>query len=287
MRDEVSTPERAQDTAGGTVATDNPKPDIGTGRDRFIQRIGALTPLLTVLIAAVGAVVTICFQTVQAKMTSDEKEDAEWRAALDKVSADENSAEIGVFEVQTFAQNPKYKNEARSIEAAMLPILADKYEFDAAFDLLLARTNDSTGQNDIIVIARTESNHLRDLYEIARKQRKGAARSPTASLEDFVLHPEAYFTEDDQQDNLRRALVDTWKLDTVTNGLSKMWKPGNTNDLSPGEADLAGIIFLNRGFDGVDFSHATMDDVYFVGSCSTANANFGATKPAVDCHSSN
>lgn len=252
-------------------------------KDHFIQNLNALTPLLTVLITAISVVFTFCFQLLQTKATSEDKQDVAWRAALDKVTSDEKSADIAAFEVQTFAENPRYRAQARTIEATLLPILPDKYEFDAAFFLLLKDT-DKTCQSDILVVARNESNRLRDLYHATVPLVDGKPTDdPSKSFENFVLHPDAFFTEDSQQDKLNQALVDAWKLDSVTAGLSSLWNPKNPR-LSPGNADLSGIVFLNNDFSGVDFSQASMDDVEFFGSCSVERAKFPTKEPHHNCH---
>ena len=74
-----------------------------------------------------------------------------------------DSPEPGAFQLVSFAEKPKYKTQARSIEASLLPEMSNKYQFDSIFSLLLNGT-DSSNQLDIIAIARNESNRLRDIY---------------------------------------------------------------------------------------------------------------------------
>src|SRR5258708_28785024 len=66
------------------------------------QTLNALTPLLTVLITAIGFVFTFCFQLVQNHTDALQKVDTDWRAAVEKISLDEDTAANGVFEMQSF-----------------------------------------------------------------------------------------------------------------------------------------------------------------------------------------
>lgn len=252
-------------------------------RDEIAQRLIALTPLLTVLATVIGVVFTFCYQIYQTKTTSNDQQDVEWHAALDKVSWNGDTPEPGAFQLVSFAEKPRYKAEARSIEATLLPQMSNKYEFDSIFFLLLKDT-DNSSQLDIIAIARNESNRLRDIYAHSVMHEKKTADN--SDLERFVLNPEDFLTEDSQENDLRQALDDTWKLDSTIHGLSTLWNHSGgsgTDKIEPAEADLSGIIFLNNHFDGVDFSRASMDDTHFVGNCSVDQAKFPQNAPSRHC----
>jgi Pentapeptide repeats (8 copies) len=246
---------------------------MGTGKSTTAQTWVALTPLLTVLITAIGIVFTFCFQLVQTRTASLQKVDSDWRAALEKVSVDEESAAIGAFEMQSFLADPKYGDQARAIAAAVLPTVANRYEFDAAFFVLLGKTNQKN-QADIITIATSISNRLMDLHSTALLYLKEKPEPKDKSLENFVLNPDQFFSDSSQSSYLLRTQTEAWKLDSVIGGLSTIWRGGNGNGpiLVPDGADLSGIIFLNHNFQGVDFTHASLANAYFIGDC-TVDAN--------------
>ncbi|MGC2621342.1 MAG: hypothetical protein WA414_20020 [Acidobacteriaceae bacterium] len=251
----------------------------GSSKSPSAQMWIAITPLLTVLITAIGIVFTLCFQIYQTREQSLQKEDSDWRAALEKVSVDESTSAIGAFEMQSFLQNRRYNSEARSIASAVLPTVRNRYEFDAAFSSLLADTTQNN-QRDVISIASNLSNQVRNLYSATQKQ---AAVGPTfnnITLEGFVLDPDQFIDDETQSGILDQALTETWELDTVIQGLSRLWLPSGHKRLAvPKDADLAGIVFLNGNFNGVDFSGADMYDSYFIGRCHVENARFPAHSP--------
>ena len=231
----------------------------------------ALTPLLTVLITAIGLVFTFCFQLIQTRTASSQKVDSDWRAALEKVSTDEQTAAIGAFEMQSFLTDPKYGDQARSIAAAILPSVASHQEFDAAFFVLVQKT-DQHNQVAIIAIAANVSNRVRNLHQIALKQLRDNPKSIDPSLENFVLHPDQFFSADEQSEYLKETDEETWKLDSAIGALTSMWHGSRTirRLKVDDDTDLSGIIFYNaslRDFRGIDFTHATMNDAYFLGPC--------------------
>jgi hypothetical protein len=244
-----------------------------TGSDKSVaaQTWIALTPLLTVLITAVGIVFTLCFQIYQTRTLSLQKVDSDWRSALEKVSVDEQASAVGALEMQSFLSDPKYGNQARTIAAAILPSVASHQEFDAAFFTLVQSTN-QTNQQVIIAIASNLSNKIRTLHETALKQLKDNPNPADKSLENFVLNPDKFFSDDEQSDYLAQTYESTWKLDSAIGGLNSIWHGNkNTRPVNLDEdIDLSGVIFYNakpRDFREVDFTHASMNDVYFLGRC--------------------
>jgi hypothetical protein len=241
-----------------------------TNRSSAAQTWIALTPLLTVLITAIGLVFTFCFQLIQNRTASLEKIDSDWRAALAKVSVDKDTSAIGAFEMQSFLTDPRYGDQARSITAAVLPTVASHQEFDAAFFILVQKTN-QTNQEAIITVANSLSNQLRNLYETAKRQKKDDPKR-VDTLENFVLNPDQFFSDERQSDLLKETDETTWKLDSAIGGLNSIWRGGNaTPPMKPDQnTDLSGIIFYNassRDFRGIDFTPAAMSDAYFLGPC--------------------
>lgn len=256
-------------------------------RSSSAQTWVAITPLLTVLITAIGIVFTLCFQIYQTREESIQKEDSDWRAALEKVTVDESTSAIGAFEMQSFLQNSRYHGEARSIASAVLPTVTNRYEFDAAFASLLADTT-KDNQRDVILIASNLSNQVRNLYSLAQEQPAGDdAALQNMTLEEFVLDPSQFLADDTQSEALDKALTEIWELDTAIHGLSSLWLPSGGKRLAvPKDTDLAGIIFLNGNFDGVDFSGAVMYDTYFIGHCHVETAKFPVRSPPLrECKS--
>jgi len=255
----------------------------GTNKSTAAQTWIALTPLLTVLITAIGLVFTFCFQLIQTRAASVQKVDSDWRTALEKVSTDKQTAAIGAFEMQSFLTDAKYGDQARAIAAAILPSVASHHEFDAAFFVLVQET-DQQNQAAIIAIATNISNRVRDLHEIALKEMKDNPKPIDPSLENFVLHPDQFFSEDEQSDYLKETDEETWKLDSAIGGLSSIWHGSKTTRRvkMDEDTDLSGIIFYNasfRDFRGIDFNHAIMNDVYFLGPC-----NVDASKLPKEVH---
>jgi len=229
--------------------------------------LASLTPLLSILIAGMTMLSTSMIQIYQSHNSSAQAEDSEWRQALVKISSEgENSAAIGTFEMQSFLAGERHKAQARSIAAALMPNITDKYEFDAAFFVLLRQT-DQTNQTDVVGIARTLSNHLHNLYDTAVAN-KGCKGSPDCTFVAFVRNPEKFYDNASQSESLRSTLSDLWRLDSVGSGLSTLWH-SNQRGVSahPGDLDLSGIVFLNNDFSNIDFSQASMDEAEFIGKC--------------------
>jgi hypothetical protein len=154
-------------------------------KSHLSQALIAATPVFTVLVTAVGIVFTLCFQLVQARMEARQKDDSEWRAAVEKISVDKTAAAIGAFEMQSFLGHPKYGDQARSIEAAMIPAIDSQDEFDVALFNLVKNT-DETNQDDIVLIASKLSNRVRDSYSAAMKKFGNGPVPENLTLESFI-----------------------------------------------------------------------------------------------------
>ena len=237
------------------------------GKDSSAQKWIALTPLLSLLITALTLLSSSILQFYQGHSGSMQKEDSDWRSALEKVSLEQNSAAIGTFEMQSFLGTRRHRDQARSIATALMPNIVDKYEFDAAFFVLLEKT-DQNNQNDILSIARSISNDLRELHQNATRA-NGCRLVNDCSLSMFVMQPEQFLDSETQANELRQALTDAWKLESVCSGLSSIWgTKGSRTSVEPKKSDLSGIIFLNNDYSGVDFREASMQDTEFIGKCS-------------------
>jgi hypothetical protein len=222
----------------------------------------ALTPVLSVLIAAASLVITFGFQVVQTRTASLDKQDSEWRSALEHLTMDEKGAATGVLEMQSFLDNPRYGEEASSISTALLPVIPDKYQFDAAYFTLLKRERHGR-HKELVSIDRLLSNELRNRWEFATSHDPGQTLADM-SLQNFVIHPASFYNEQTQALDIEQTNSVIWKLDSTASGLSSIWQG---QILSKDEDDLTGLIFVNNDFRNVDFSKSDLHDAVFLGKC--------------------
>lgn len=250
-----------------------------TTKSSTAQTLNALTPLLTVLITAIGLVLTSCLQLVQKHTDTLQKVDTDWRAAVEKISLDEDTAANGVFEMQSFFDDSKYGEQAKTIAAAVLPSVSNTSEFDAAFFELLGYSN-QRNQEQIISIARNVSNQIREsCNDFAISARKDSGFCDR-SIGDFVINPQRYFSEEKQSDQIKKVLTETWKLDSVDGGQSALWQ---NQRFKPAAADLSGLIFYNTNLEGIDLTATSMDGVVFTGNCKVDMASLPKTLPPPQC----
>jgi len=256
-----------------------------TGKSSISQTLNALTPLLTVLITAIGLVFTFCFQLVQNSTEGSQKVDTDWRSAVEKVSPDEKVAATGAFEMQSFYTDHKYGDQAKTIAAVVLPSVPDKTEFDAAFFELLGNTSPQN-QGQIITVAKGVSDDIRDLCnDFAIEEKKGPDFCDQ-HLADFLINPQGYYDEDTQSEQIKKVLTETWKLDSADGGLSTLWQKRTLwrkPIFKPDSADLSGIIFYNNNLKGVDLRQATVDGVLFVGTCQVDSSLLPQGAPTPQC----
>jgi hypothetical protein len=128
------------------------------------------------------------------KEASIQKEASDWREALSKVSVSKTDSPIGAFEMESFLDDDKYADKARSIAASLLPSVADPQEFDAGFFVLLKGTN-ADNQNEIIGIARSLTDTQETLKNKALNASKGKAHTKDQSFDNFIMHPQEFFDE--------------------------------------------------------------------------------------------
>lgn len=142
---------------------------------------------------------------------------------------------------------------------------------------------DNTNQHDqeqIISIARNVSNQIRDSCNGFATSAKKDPGFCDRSIADFVVNPQHYFSEEKQSDQIKKVLTETWKLDSVDDGLSSLWQ---TQRFKPVGADLTGLIFYNTNLEGVDLTEASMDGVVFTGNCKVDKALLPKALPPPQC----
>jgi hypothetical protein len=270
----------------GAVNVDHVNMPAGAGaaKSNAAQTWTALTPVLTILISTIAMLLTFFGQMAQVKQASmatkveaqqaresvaaaaQQKEDSDWRQAVEKVSITGESSAITAYEMESFLSSPRYGGQARSIAVAASPVIADAFEFDSAFFVLLGQTNEGN-QGDLLNVARSVSNHVRDLHRAAMVARPGRSVPKDGSLQHFVISPEDFFVEGKETDQLKEALLELWKLDSVSSGLSSLWLGGQKARVAkPQGADLAGILFLGHDFRGLDFRSDDLTGTVFLGA---------------------
>jgi len=250
-----------------------------TGKSNTAQTLNALTPLLTVLITAIGLVFTFCFQLLQNRTEALQKVDTDWRTAVGNISVNGNGAATGAFEMQSFFKDAKYGDQAKTIAAVVIPSVPDKSEFDAAFFELLSDTN-AQNQGQIISIAKSISDQIKDMcndYAVEKKKDDGFC---DRTIGDFVINPQNYFSEETQSDQIKQVLTETWKLDSADGGLSTLWQE---RKFKPGTAELSGIIFYNNNLQGVDLTQTSLDGAVFIGTCTVDPTLLPKGLPAPQC----
>jgi hypothetical protein len=97
--------------------------------------------------------------------------------------------------------------------------------------------------------------------------KRGKASLPAGdSFSLFISHTEKY--SDGLKPEAYDEVYDTiWKLDSVTKGLIELWTSLNrAQSMSPAQADLSGVVFLNGDFKGIDFRGAdNLEEASFCG----------------------
>jgi hypothetical protein len=253
-----------------------------------VQGWVALTPLLTVLITAIGLVFSFCFQIVQTRTAAREKVDSDWRAALEKATGSETASGYTAFEIESFQLDKVYGKNATSIAVSLLPTIKTPFQFDVAFFGLLEHTTEDD-QDQVVSVARKLSLQLMRLRKAALASQGKIPQAEGAepldpSVANFVLHPERFYAEADPA--LEQAETTAWELDTASAGLSSLWHgTKERRALKPGSVDLSGVILANQDFSGIDFREASMSDTVFAGHCKVDRNKLPAGAPAPECES--
>jgi hypothetical protein len=241
------------------------------GRALEITQIWAkiLTPVLP-FIAIIVTVVTLGVQMRQASTASEAQrkasEDTQWHETMKSVTLQPPSAAlVGAFNMESFLDTARYHDQARSILSALLPQVEDSSGFDVVF-FNLHRSTDGDNQIQLISIARVVAAKDLDNFKIANRRGK-------KNFRDFVGDPTAFFEDEPDSPNLSSALARSWEIDSISHGLSGLWRPGSGHVSAPA-SDLSGII-LESEFEQVDFSSTNLSSTSFWGA-NVKNANFSA-----------
>lgn len=243
----------------------------------------ALTPLLTVLITAVGLVLSFWIQMVQQHNTARQKIDSDWRAAIEKAAANEGSSAFIALEMQSFEADPVYGRLAKSIAIGALPTVNNQFQFDTAYAGLIEHT-EADDQDEVISIARNLSLRLMKLHDSALQGLQSDSGLADKSLANYVAHPERFYPEGARTPQLQEAEQAAWELDSVSAGLSTLWHGTKTiRAIRPGSVDLSGVIFLNHDYKGIDFTRTSMDETYFFGDCSVDLERLPPVRQVAQC----
>lgn len=236
-----------------------------------------LISLLPLILTAATFFASFAFQIVQQQIQRSSAEDAEWRKALEDVSADSSSqATRAAYEMESFINSRKYGAQARQITASLLPKIDDKFSFDLILFDLLPGTTQRT-QYQIISIDVLISQQLRDAYSIAKSNFNGATMSSEKmTFQSFLDSPDRFYDPKNQAKDLDYTSAKIWELESTTNALSSLWiGSGKGSTITPQGQVLNKMVLFGNDFTGVDFrTAAAMKNVNFCGKYTVTNALF-------------
>jgi hypothetical protein len=273
------------------------------GRTRFWAT--TLTPVLAVLITGATLLIqarqfrtsndqqakqykaTSDFQANQFKATNNlqvsQNADASWRELIKSVSFnDPKSALIGALAVEGFFDSPTYGSQSRSIATALLPVVDNVGGFDQIFDELRKRTN-VRNQYELVSISTMISFRAREQHKLGATALTDGQNVPTFLLYDITSidpNPDSKGKNQVMQDK-----VTSWELDSVSQGLARLWAHNNPQHLFPdpylvsvvlehacfrdlilrdarlGRSILYHADFSGTSFRGADLTNASIRDV--------------------------
>jgi hypothetical protein len=241
-------------------------------RTKILAKI--LTPVLPV-IAILLTAGTLIFQIVQFSNTSDAQrkstEDTAWHATMKNVVLQPPSAVlVAAFDMQSFLSSPRYDQQARAILATLLPNVEDSSGFDVVFSNL-HRTTNKDQLDELVGIARVIAAKDHDTF-------KADNHGTEKSFRDFVQDPTAFYGDESDSPVLHLALVRSWEIDSISQGLSYFWAPNTARYKgSPSGHNLSGII-LESNFTDVNFSSANLESAMFWGATVTNTDFSGISK---------
>jgi hypothetical protein len=249
-----------------------PKGEARRGKVGFL--IATLLPALAFVVTA-G---TFLYQMKQGNVATQAQEDSQWRSALEKIKTDSESAPIGALEMHSFFASRQYAKEARPVAAMLLESVDDRSVFDLVyFDLVYDKQHQN--QEELITLARALTERLSTEQEKCMRAAGKQLPPPDGSFAEFLKAPEHFC--DDEKD-LEKIDADTAKLDSVSQGLSDLWKNRHLH-MSPAKQDLAGVAFLNGDFSGLDFRHAVLRGAGFYGDCHLTGAQLDQRESVDHC----
>jgi hypothetical protein len=206
------------------------------------------------------------------KTDQDAQRDSEWRKALAHVSAKDSPGAIAAaYEMESFLNDPKYGGQARGITASLLPRVEDYFAFDEIFFTLLKKINQDN-QNEIVSIDSMIAKDLRSLYEERFGQNRIGEHSQV-SFGQFLDSPEQYFDASKESDKRRLAFSKAWELESVSHGLSELWRGQYSSKVTPTGQLLVDLTFYKNDFGGINFKGAYLRGVKFVGDCNVDKFN--------------
>ncbi len=221
----------------------------------------ALTPVFSVLIAAVTLLISTLQANRNVSIEQSQAEESEWRDVIKNVSlGNRDSVQTGLFSLQGFFESrSRHADRARSIAVALLPFASSGDGFDIVLGSLLRQPTDST-QVDVLGVGRMVAAHERDLLNRAVKDH-------TKLPADCVYqYPGVFFKRGDCfEDNstlndkvLNDIWLYSWEIGSVSDDLVKLWKrPGGP--FGPKGQNLSGVIFDGADLSDLDFSDANLE----------------------------
>jgi len=230
----------------------------------------SLTPVISVLIAALTVIISFHQEKEKAKIEWQKEQDerteairkakaddySAWRDVIKNVKLDDpSSVQMGLFTLQGFLDaKSDHAAEARSIAITLLPLTANEDGFDVIFSRLRSQTS-KANQSDLIAIDKKVSSLENDAMVDAING--NPARPHCAKkLPKLFFQSEECFEEkrDFDKFTLNRIWLYSWELDTVSSGLASLWKQVGTDSRPADVPDQKGIILENQDFSGLDFS---------------------------------
>lgn len=242
--------------------------DARFARTRFWA--STVTPILALVVTGLTFVVTVQMQSKQFQATlktqsdqfqktadsqSNANEDSKWRDALGKVSfKDSESALVGAFAMQGFFRQSRYQGQARSIAAALLPLVRNVDAFD---EIVTEMEEQSTEQNqfDLTGVSQMISFAQRERYGIV-----GAATTKGPGVVPFLDYDIVSIEIDPSltgKTDPRGTKIAAWKLDTVSHFLKMLWND-KQKGVTPARKNLAAVVLEDETFDNLDFSNANL-----------------------------
>ncbi len=217
-------------------------PASRTSMDRYQQFVPLITALITVLSFFSGILLT----AYQARKSSVEAENSEWRSSLQKISFEEKDLVPSAFLLESFTNSrlEQYKYEARQLQISMLDRTARPEVFDLVFQSMLTDARTAEDVRDMLGVGINLDAHLKNVYAMSLKKLPIASRP---AFETFLKQPLAVLDvdghplTDTEKTTLNRLYVLMWELDTFSDGMDCIW---NTQS--------QGCPHLQEGLDGAE-----------------------------------
>ena len=234
------------------------------------RSLSKLVPLLTIVVGLLSFVAGLWVNTQNANQNRQEQ----WRQALEKVSFDEPNILTTGFLMESFAADPEYSDQARSIQAEALTRTNVPATFDLIFQSMLEATTNRDDQLHLVRVAEALSIELSQLHRSTKS---------TSDFQTFLMHPDQAF--DPRSPSYARTLTLLWELDTVSHGLYCSWAkacPEYPTNLSPDRLDLTQVLWLNNELPQPILARLQKAPQFFK-TCSVQNVNGDSNRPQLIC----